>query len=764
MPGDRLHGYETFRTEFLPGLVGRDAEGNRTQLTHPAGAPIVRILGGRGTGKTALCGGLYTDYARVGIPVARWPLAPGQHRLPPSEGTEVRDSPAVGVLNWLVVDLEAGGVRFPRFTYGLLAAATLADPVDGGAGGDGGGGGGAAHRDAQAFRAALTALETALAQAAPGNQLMVLFAAVIETAAAIAPAFAPGLPNLDELAQRFTARYLGRRPKGQALRWWETELDELPGPGARRLLMYARNLGVQGLAGARGNLEKRLTRAFLADIDAHYGGLQWFPSPRPLILLDDIHSGVGPRLFDLLRSAYVRMGGPGNETGTDVRRPVIVATELSATELSATDRRAGPAHRAPVPVSTVDKSLWSTPAGEGPPIWELWLRAPVLHTENITAELDVQDCPRGLPDLIGRLSAGRAGSARILLLAARRDLQQGRNSALRRCSASRLGEVLLDLPATEEEDVPVGDRPQLRETLFGLPPAERGPTACDAVLWHLVPDPQLLAWLPRRAAALSQSDVPHLPLPPVPAADQNWAENPQRVRELLHDGPWERRPWRGTDGFVPTVADRVLRELLLHQLRAESAPTAEDDHRAGPAADAALTYWRRLHEAARNRYTRGFLAEDRSARARYLHHCLALGLQREVVAELHRALADRDGRAWLSAVQFVCAAPCPPAGYTTHNPEPNSSCLACEGAPPHTTHSEINRLVTMVWGASRLSSSYEEPDNRYNPLRELLYSLGGVFDDEGHEDDTLRRAAARWPTLLCNGRRAPDLPISPEDD
>ncbi|MEU8894115.1 hypothetical protein [Streptomyces sp. NPDC048442] len=638
----------------------------------------------------------------------------------------------MAALHWLVFDLTGSKISFPRFTYGLVAVMAFADPnPDSDAGGAGRGGGGPTPQQITALETMRGQIRDALAQATPENRLRPLLQELMEAAAPVIPWLFPVLPNVEPLV-RLLGSWMplpGGGPQARVMGWWESQLDGFPGEGAERLLRYALSLTYVGLEAAHRDLEERLTTAFLADLH-HHGHWRWTPPPRTLILLDDTHTRVGRRLLDLLVAAYAGAGGPSNEKGAALRRPVVVATELSVLE-----RPASTTNQVPARISGVDSSLWSTPRSSAESEWRLWLRTPVLHTASIAGEFREPNCPRGLPDLIGRLSAGRGGSARILREAAQKDLRRGSRSELAAAAPPRMGEVLLALPSAGE--IPPGSPAPLRQILFGVD-IEGGPSVTDALLRHLVPDTRLIPWLPRRAVALHPDDVSYLPLPP--AAGEDWGENPESVRAFLSAEHWDHPQALST--FAPTISDRVLRELLLHQLSAAS-PTAVVD-----------TYWTALHERARRRYDRAPAQGEALPRRAYLHHCLALGLHDAVVAELHQNFFDSGGQDWLRSVEFVCAAPQPPPGYGQRHPDPPSPCPACEGGQPDALHRSIGQLVKMLQKASSLSSVYADPDDQDNPLRLLLSSIGSRSDDS---DDAVRRAAGRWPTLLCQGRRVPEL-------
>ncbi|GHH83994.1 hypothetical protein GCM10018793_47220 [Streptomyces sulfonofaciens] len=716
----------------MPAAVGLDARGRGASSAYPRGAPVVTVHGGRGTGKTALCERLHEIHVNR-IHVAKWPMTgarPGPVGPPPDQSDPLASRP-LAALAYLVQQLDAsvprfGRIEFPRFTYGLIAATTLDEPPDAALDGADGGPGLA---DLRLFRDKQRDLEEALRGNGPEPPLRESFRALAVAAVPLLRWTAPGLAPLEDLVRHFVTHGLGGEGGGRglhavALRWWDGQLRDIAGSGIRKLLGYVLSLRYQVTARARHDLEERLTAAFLADIDAHHRRPHLRIHPLPLLLLDDTHTPAGSRLLDLLLTAYARAAGPDNARGGKVGRPVIVATELSAA-----DRPAGAGIPHPLTVAQLDTLKWDSPHSDAPGAWRVRLRAPALRAESVGAALG-SPCPQGLPNVIEQLSAGRPGCAWPLVEAAREDLRTGTRSVLLRCEPEELGPALLGLP-------PAG--------------AAREPTVADSLLRYLVPERALMDSLLPWAAALRPDDLPDLP---PPRAEQHAAHS--RIRAFLGADHWYRCAWAGDEGFLPVVADRTLRELLLHRLRTVCTPAPGES-----GTDDAFGYWTRLHTAARDRRGRPAPDGDGTAYTAYLHHSLALGHHETVVAGLHTLFGGSDRSTWLAALQFVCAAPRPPSGYPVRGSGARPSCPACPGPEPDHRHLAIGRLVRVLGDLSTLSSLYtDDPDSPDNELRRLL---GGLDVTYGHQDAATAQAARRWPVLLAQGRRVPELPVTRRD-
>ncbi|MFC7219642.1 hypothetical protein ACFQLX_15925 [Streptomyces polyrhachis] len=709
----------------MPRAVGLDARGRGVAPAYPRGGPVLRIYGGRGTGKTSVCQRLHDTYVNR-LHVAKWPRRDADPALSASgPQTGLIAARPLAALAWLVHELNApagrfGRMEFPRFTYGLLAAATLEDVPQ------------SRDDDAGAMRQRhfvqlQRSLEEALDDNADGASVRARFKPLAQQLVPLLGWIAPGLTPLTGLLQQVVGDAFGGgggggQPDAAAVRWWDGQLDGIAGAGIGKLLDYVMGLRQQLPAQARNDLEQRLAAAFLADMDAHYDRRHLRIWPLPLIILDDTHTPTGERLLSLLLTAYAQAAGHNNAQGGRVRRPVIVCAGLGPPSRAASVR-----DRMPLEAAEIDQLDWRSPDTQDVNAWQVWLRAPAMEAGGIATALGNR-APRGLPNLIEQISAGRGGLAWPLITAAQEDLRLRGSGRLNQCTPHELGPTLLALP-------PAGTA------------GERH--VADVLLHFLVPDRGLIEPLLPWAVALRLDDVADLPAPG--GAPPDGVEG--RIRDFLREEHWSRSRWAGEGGFVPVVADRVLRELLLHRLRTRCSPEA-----AGPDAEEALTYWTRLHTAARGRYSA--FAHDREGvgRSAYLHHSLALGERAAVVAALHAMFEEGDRPRWLADLQFICAAPRPPDGYARRRPEPpDVPCTACRGPQPDARHSVLGHLVDLLWSQSTLASLYtDDPEGPNNRLRSFLGNIEIAYDD----DAATVNATALWPHELAGGRRVPQLPIT----
>lgn len=175
---------------------------------------------------------------------------------------------------------------------------------------------------------------------------------------------------------------------------------------------------------------------------------------------------------------------------------------------------------------------------------------------------------------------------------------------------------------------------------------------------------------------------------------------------------------------VPLVGDRALRTLLLANLARTSSPER----------------WRELHASLREQYLRG---DQPSGERRYpiahLHHTLAMGEVDTVVRQLHARLDETDPATWLTAVNVVCAAPHPPPGTVSFQPDQTGG-----------RYGAVHHLVTVLWQASDPLRAEPTGSTRLRSALNTLY-------DQRFEIFNL--AAEVWPAKLAEGVRAPDLPV-----
>ncbi|WP_280718893.1 hypothetical protein [Kitasatospora sp. MAP5-34] len=689
---------------LVPQLVGLERTRRRlVPFKDRDSGPIVQVVGGRGSGKSAMLDALYEGYHNR-LPLARADLAAagfGQRELADLAEDDTPNSSPITSLLYLLSDqlgLKADrfnrGLKFRRLSVGLLVVSAWQP-----------GGATAEEGPAPVRPANLRDAERRLFEilrADDGDQkrrkevleqwldaLLPAVSGAVGVPAGLDPMFRAVVKTARELL-------LAPRPDRGALHWWREQLSMATGDSLQRLYSFVLDFR-NGPGDRRRKAETLLIAALLADIDENYGRLRNLnDTPHPLILLDNLHGPLGARFLDLLLLAYQKLPRAAGR----VTRPVIVAGLLG-------DPKAVTA------LADVESSAWpgrpvSGDAG-GPRV--LWLGLPPVQRDDIMAMLSPLDYPPHLPLLIERLSGGRPSSARMLADAAKR------------------------LPAT-------GDSLRMEEfhALFG--PTSSG-VLTGRLLEQLLPAPHLQGRLPLLSAALD--DAAARRLWGSFHAEENAFARVREVREHLDETRWNLRAWPGTGGTAPFVADRALRTLLLRQLRADLS-----DER-----------WDQAQRRLRSGYD-PVHSESRSdgREARYLHHSLALGESDLVVRFLHQGFG-RDGlRDWLTMVNIVCAAPLAAADLPQHaldtlaQPLDLARCTACADPVGVPVHKAIKRLVLALW---RQSDPLAVPRDDY--IERVESALHTLYEHV-EENDTLQRAHRDWPKRLREGVQAPELPVA----
>ncbi|MGK5531625.1 hypothetical protein, partial [Streptomyces sp. URMC 129] len=721
--GDHLYGQEAFLDGLVPRLVGVERTGTAWVAREFAGgAPVVQVVGGRASGKSALLEALSAGY-RNRVPLALADLrAPGfgEPGLADVAGEETANASPVTHLLYLLsykLGLPARAFRrrlsFPRLSCGLLLT-TAWQPPDSGLTPD-------------ALAQAQSELRALLKQPQPNERR--LRETVRQWLDALVPYLAslPGLPGLEAVATAVlqTARgpLLSNWADRGTLRWWRGRLPQYQGNAEQRLFTMVGDFQMQD--DGRRAVEELLVEAFLADIDDHYGALsRTLGSALPLVLLDNAHTPVGARFLDRLLSAREALRETAGDPRKPVDLPVVVVTSLGDGTVPPTTRQVAR----------------TTPAPGGP---LLRLGIPRAGSDDIRGMLSARRGPGdpGFPPhlsrLIARFSGGRPGCAGIMVDAV---------ADRKRTGGELRGPELLDIPAPERAG-PVADRlaglllpdERSREDLTLLAPALDAHAARRMLLAlggrdpapGPGPDPD-----PERGA----DPDPELG---VQAADRRLAA----VTAELDGDHWFHEPWPWPaepatappqDGKVPLIGDRALRALLLHRLAARSS---HDD-------------WRQTHRLLRAVYNPLHLPEGAVRhRLGYLHHTLALGRLEIVVRCLHQRLADTGPRAWLAAVNVVCAAPHPPRGLTPEPVDGLDPCPSCAADDGPVVHRAITRLVRGVWRAADPLAAVPHEDD-VELVRTGLLTLSML-----HDDDTWRAALHAWPERLSEGVQVPDLPV-----
>ncbi|NBM15414.1 hypothetical protein [Streptomyces sp. GC420] len=393
---------------------------------HRAGSPAVLLVGGRGTGKTALLNRLAETYG-THLPLARVDLEePGYGEFDPGEsGRDGLSSPVTDLLHVLVHQLrhKVRGLqlRFPRTELGLLAVISWqpARPEE--------------------LRRAFNRVATLITEDEQERRQRQgeVDEAVAEVVEAIAEA---GMPLGAEAAASVITLFLRRlraRPQPKARDWWASTR-----PGGGGYAEALRHLGGDFHRGGdrRTRAELLLVKALLYDMREPYLGLRKaIHGVRPLVLLDNAHTADGRHFLGLLVRARARIAA---ETGRSDPLAVVAAAHGDPAGL-------------PALTAAGRSSGWEPPGPEDAAGWRLDLGIPPLSLEAVEAMLEDSDPPHQLARLILRLTGGNPLGVR----------------AFARAAAGRLatGEELdfAELPALPAES---GGRPVAEELLEALLP------------------------------------------------------------------------------------------------------------------------------------------------------------------------------------------------------------------------------------------------------------------------------------------------------
>ncbi len=646
-----LYGRKALLREVVPPLVGLDHTGERRLSPPRQGyAPVLCCVGGQGSGKTAVLEALAEQY-RQRVPQAYADLGAADFGQPGLVTAITNPSPNASVVSDLLfllgfrLGLHPRGfgkaLSLPRLTQGLLAVSSwqVAAAGDGTV---------VPIRPAE-LAAASYRLDELLRGSQPDPALRAARVAAWIRRAVEAVGPLAGLPAemgtmVQAVVETVSTELFAQRAHRAGLAWWAA-LDVAPmGNGYEQLTALAMDFRGEGVKRTRA--ESHLLAALLEDIADYYGPLRTANNvPRPLLLLDNVHSEPGAKFLGLLLAAHHKAATPRR-----VMRPVVVATALREAGDEVPDTRTA---RGPV---------WR---GERPETEEGWLlpvRLAPLKLGDIMFMFGAENPPPGTTQLILRLSAGRAVVVHTLVDAVIAQLRTG---------GTVRPEALLDTPAAGQPETPV-------HTLL---------------LKRLFPDDTMRDRLTYYAPALDDAAVHQLSgsFPP----NDGDAVPVQQAKSHLRDNHWKQRAWPGLDG--PFVGDHALRALLLHALRDRTgqAPEAGD--------------WRDIHRRLRTHYDPQGLGPGADAHDdRYLHHSLALGETDVVMRTLHRRFAQGDALAWLASVNLVCAAPLPPPALPppVEDAPPCPACAAESGRVP--VHQAIELLVLNLWRQSAPQAVPEE--------------------------------------------------------
>jgi hypothetical protein len=719
--GSGLYNLSRVMDTLAPALLGMPPGGGPwVNRTFPAGEPVVEVVGGRATGKTALLDALYDGY-HAWVPTARVDLGEAPYSAGDDEdraGLDTANASPVTNLLFTVshhLGYERDGnkrtLTFPRLSPALLVISAWrpeAQRREAPHGADRG-------RDEVGPADLVEAeeeLRELLAQRNPDPQARkVVVGRWLNALGGVVAGLLPGVPGLQEVLSAATDTLLARGDDGRdGSSWWRSHLDRIDGDAVQRLFALVRKFRRGGAD--RAEVEADLIAALLADINGGYGAWARRTQHPSLILLDNVDQALRERFLDPFVARYARDSREWRGRGR-VMLPVVFATSLG--------------DGAEPKALTTDAPAWTKPERRPPGAWLLRLGIPKVGEAEIRTMLGDAAYPPSLPAVIARLSGGRTGDALALAGAATARLREPEPFAL---------DQLLSLPAPGSA-APVGRRllarllpdEDVREEALRLAPALDGEAAV-------------------RLLRADQAALPGL-------------SPEQRVRQLrdstLERPHWDHRPWPpARSSKTPLITDRALRALLLHELR-----TRPDKAR-----------WTSLHTSSAARYNDGDVRSDDSDRhdPRYLHHALAKGRIDTLVARaLHYRYLHRTPAEWLSDLNLIAAAPRAWAGFAPEDPpagEALPACASCGPVADARVHPAIRRLLATVWRLSAPLSavppSYRDADLVH--VRTALETLCADYSDSPRRERAYNAyvdaiAAGGWIDALVSGVQAPDLPV-----
>ncbi|MGK5497422.1 hypothetical protein [Streptomyces sp. URMC 125] len=404
---------EEILDHLVPQLVGRRRDGEVCGFGRPDGAhPVLEVVGGRNTGKTALLDALYVAY-KPWVPLARVDCADPRLGEPSLvAGVDELETSNVSPLTSLLyllsyklgLDVERSRrrVRFRRLSAGLVVVSAWRPEEEGLA--------------PEELRLAQSEVEAVLASdQASQRRRRAALDRWLDVVGRLVGGLVPVFPQADALGPLFdlAREQLRARPDRGALRWWGEQLRSFQGDPLQRLFASVWDFRRGGVR--RREAEARLVAAFLEDVCDHYGLRQRLDrAARPLLLLDNVHTLPGRRFMEPLTA---RLAASPPSRG----RPVVVATALGR----------GTDHAAPV----------REVAGLPPDRPLVRLGIPALTDPQIRELLNTMpDYPSDLPLLIRRFSGGRPGSVRVLV---------EKSAELRRSGGRVDGPTLLGAAAPE---------------------------------------------------------------------------------------------------------------------------------------------------------------------------------------------------------------------------------------------------------------------------------------------------------------------------
>lgn len=376
----RLYGRDVLLHDLVPRLVGLDAkEPELLRQAHPVDPPALLLTGPHGSGRTAVLDALFGAYHER-LPVAEVNCArdagPVAH-----EAMVSNTSPGAGLLTEVACGLCARvagyrRVRLPRLWTGLAAVSAW-------------------HRGDQpeqrVARARMRRLLTKCALVPEGSADADRW---VQDVNDLLPLGDQGelTPVADAAVKLFVGRYLTWREVRDVRAFYADRLG--PDRGAQPLNELCRSFHLGD--DLQEESEASLAAALLADLRSHYSGwARLNRTPRPLLLLDDVHAAPGARLLGQLLD--YRAG--------DARDPLI----LVATARGDVRHRAGPDAAVRTLAQVADGAHgWRRPSAGSASAGLIALPLPPLERADIVSMLMSADPPPRpeLPRAVRRFTQG----------------------------------------------------------------------------------------------------------------------------------------------------------------------------------------------------------------------------------------------------------------------------------------------------------------------------------------------------------------------
>lgn len=633
--GMPLYARDSILRGLVPRLVGLAAD--RRELVpqeHRGDLPVTLLTGRHGMGRTAVLDSLEEAY-RGRVPLGRVDAAQiEQGRW--SGSTAANTSAVVETLDQLVCRLApmvpgAGRLRFSRLLPGLFAVSSWhrGSEVEQ-----------SLARDRFARLLMACGLEKGTADA-DGSQWTY---DVSERLADPDRRQHDLAPVTEAVVQQYFSRHTRSRAERFVHQWYQSRF---PGSEDGEAALIRLSLRFHQGGDFQHAVERILIAAFLEDLtDAHGRWQRINRTPRPLVLLDNVHTTAGQRVLGLLLE---HRAAP--ESGT--RDPlVVVATRLGDGADLYPD-----ATRRELP-ELIHASGWERTVPGSPSAGLLVIPLAPLTHDDLLLMLDPAEGPlhRHLPSALHALTQGHPQGSRMLCEAVVR-------ASGRRAVAP---EELLDLPAEE-----------------GRPVAE-------VLLEQLIPQPQLRAHLIPLALARDREAAQALVSASAPAGGGFPGAGLSSAAQYLEEEHWT----AGTDGAAPAtgfVSDPFLRALLLHEARTTSA-AAPPGRR-----------WEDLHALLREHHA----ARGAGHEPDVLRHTLAAEGADPVVSALTEYFGTWEAGRWLNTLRYAAEAPRPPSdGWTDERAEIARGAHDHRYAETDDVRRSVNRLLHTLW---YLSETYAEP-------------------------------------------------------